>query len=107
MIFDKTKFSISKKFWQHICIFECLLPQNPTNQSSNYLDSSRTYIRLLGDPKTGCLRELFVPENGFKTCSAAHFPKEHPKFGGWPGNQSKTKFKLEFFPHDLLLINSI
>ena len=82
-------------------------PKTQLIKALNYLDSSRTYIRLLGDPKTGCLRELFVPENGFKTCSAAHFPKEHPKFGGWPGNQSKTKFKLEFFPHDLLLINSI
>ena len=43
-------------------IFEHLLTQNPTN-------SSRPYRRLLENPKRWGSRELFLPENDFKTCS--------------------------------------
>ena len=46
------------------CIFQHLLTQNPTNQGS--LDTSRTYERLLENPKTEGSRELFQPENNFQ-----------------------------------------
>ena len=68
-------------------IFECLLPQNPSNQSSYSIDSSRPNGRLSHNPKTGSFRELFLPENDFKTCSAVNFPKKHPDFGGLETNQ--------------------
>ena len=42
----------------------------------NSLDSSRPYGRLLKNPKTSSFRELFLPENDFKTCSTVSFPKK-------------------------------
>ena len=42
------------------------------------LDCSRSYGRLLGNPKTGASRDLFLPESDFKTSSAVNSPKEHP-----------------------------
>ena len=56
-------------------IFECLLPQNLSNQSSTLLDSSRPNGRLSQNQKTRGFRELFLPENDFKTCSTVNFPK--------------------------------
>ena len=38
------------------------------------------------NPKTGGFRELFLPENDFKTCFAVNFPKKHPDFGGLENN---------------------
>ena len=51
------------------------------------LDSLRPNEILLQNPKTGGFRELFVPENDFKTCSTVNFPKKHPDFGGLETNQ--------------------
>ena len=48
----------------------------------NSLDSSRTYRRLLESPKLGRSRELFLSENGFKTCYTAYFSKNLPDLGG-------------------------
>ena len=39
------------------------------------------------DPKTGDFRELFLPENDFKTCSTVNLPKKHQDFGGLETNQ--------------------
>ena len=50
------------------------------------LDSSRPNGRLSQNPKTGGFRELFLPENDFKTCSTVNFPKKHPDFGGLETN---------------------
>ena len=66
---------------RYVCVFKCLLPQNPTNQGS--IDSSRPYGRLLGNPKTGGFRELVLAENDFKTCSTVNFATKS-------GNQLKT-----------------
>ena len=52
------------------------------NKALNSLDSFRPYRRLLENPKTRALRELFLPEDYFKTCSAVNFSKRHPDFGG-------------------------
>ena len=73
----------------------------------NSHDSSRPYQRLLENPKTGGSRELFLPENNFKTCSAVNFHKKTSRF--WrPGNQPKTwSLHLIFFSHALLQMNSI
>ena len=37
--------------------------------------------------KTGDFRELFLPENGSKTCSTVIFSKKHADFGGLESNQ--------------------
>ena len=40
-------------------------------------------------PKTGGFRELFLPENDFKTSSGVNFPqKKHPRFWGLEIHQS-------------------
>ena len=78
-----------KKFWwNYFCIFECLLTLECLLMSTNSLDSSRSYERLLENQKTGGSRELFLPENDFQTSSAVNFPKKkHPDFGGLENNQ--------------------
>ena len=57
------------------CIFECLLPQNPSNQSS--VDTSSPYRRLLENQKAKGCRKLFLPENDFQTSSKKDFPKKN------------------------------
>ena len=37
---------------------------------------------LIAFPKIRGFRELFLPENDFKTCSTVNFPKTHPRLGG-------------------------
>ena len=37
--------------------------------------------------KKGGFRELFLPKNDFKTCSAVNFQKKHVDFGGLETNQ--------------------
>ena len=61
----------------------------------NSLDSSRTYRRLLESAKPGHSRELFLPENVFKTCYTVYFSKKTSRFGR-PGNQWK-KWNLDFY----------
>ena len=39
-------------------------------------------ILKLESPKPGSSRELFLPENGFKTCYTVYFSKKHPDLGG-------------------------
>ena len=66
----------------------------------NSLNFSRPYGKLLNieSPKTGGSKELFPPENDFKTSTAVNFPKNKSRFGR-PGNQlnEDTKCRLEFF----------
>ena len=70
------------------CIFYCWLTQNPINQGSWLSWFFQPYRRLLANPKTVTSRELFLPENDFKTISSVNFPK---KIRFWrPGNKSKT-----------------
>ena len=45
-------------------------------------------ILKLESPKPGSSRELFLPENGFKTCYTVYFSKKHRYRR--PGNQWKT-----------------
>ena len=78
------------------CIFECLLTQNPI-LALNFLDSSRSYGRLLENPKLGASRKLFLPQNDFKTSSTESFPKKHPNFGGLEMNQiHETQTRIFF-----------
>ena len=54
-------------------LFARLLSYNSTQlKIQNYLDFSRTYGRLLENPKTWNSRELCLPENDFKTYSIAN-----------------------------------
>ena len=52
----------------------------------NSLNFSRPYGKLLESLKTGDSKELFPPENDFKTSSAVNFPKTHPDLGGLETN---------------------
>ena len=57
-------------------VFECLLTYNSTLlKIINYLDSSRTYGKLLENPNTRNSRELCLPQNDFKTFSVEKFEK--------------------------------
>ena len=57
-------------------VFEYLLTYNSTLlKINNYLNSSRTYGKLLENPNTRNSRELCLPENDFKTFSMANFEK--------------------------------
>ena len=88
----------NKKFSTEIVgIFECLLPRNPSYQSSLLFDFSRSYGRLLDNPKTGASRDLFLPENDFKTNSAVNFPKKHPDVRGLETNQRHETQTRIFF----------
>ena len=71
------------------CVFEHLVNQNLTNQDSQLPYSSRPYGGLLENPKTWDSRELFLPENDFKTCSAVIFPKKHPGYRGLETNKKQ------------------
>ena len=54
-------------------IFDCLLPQNPSNQSSllSWLFKTKWKTKSQ-NPKTGGSRDIFLPENDFKSCSRVH-----------------------------------
>ena len=49
---------------------------------------------------------LFLPKNDSQITSIVNFPKKHADFGGLETNQS-MKFRLEFFSHAILHMNSI
>ena len=86
-----------KKFWwNYFCIFECLLTLECLLMSTNSLDSSRSYERLLENQKTGGSRELFLPENNFQTSSTVSFPKKIQISEVWKTTRD-MKFKYEFF----------
>ena len=51
------------------------LPKTHLIKIHNSLDSSRPYGRLSESSKTWGFIELFLPENDFKTCSAANSAK--------------------------------
>ena len=58
----------------------------------NSLDSSRPNRRLSQNAKTGGLRELFLPENDFKTCSTVMIQI----LEAWKPTEG-MKLRLEFF----------
>ena len=61
------------------------------------LDFSRPNGKLSENPKTGGFRELFLPENDFKSCSTVNFPKKHPDFRVLEKPTRDMKSGLEFF----------
>ena len=71
-------------------------PKTQLNKALNSIDSSGPYGRLLVNPKTGASRELFLPENDFKTSSAVSFPRKHPDFGGLETNE-RHKTHMPFY----------
>ena len=59
--------------------------------------TKRPYEKLLENPEAEGPRELFLPENNFKTCNTVSFLKKHPDFG-----DLDMKFRLSiFFSHAL------
>ena len=64
----------------------------------NSLDSARTNGQLSQNSKTRGFRELFLPENDFKTCSTENLLKRHPDIGGLQTNQ-KHEIQTLFFFH--------
>ena len=76
------------KIWAEIfCIFECLLLKIHLIKALNSLDSSRPNGGLSQNSKTRGFRELFLPKNDSKTCSAVNFLKKYVDFGGQETNQ--------------------
>ena len=53
--------------------------------------TKRPYEKLLENPEAEGPRELFLPENNFKTCNTVSFLKKHPDFG-----DLDMKFRLFF-----------
>ena len=75
-------------FWQEFLAYlNAYCPKTHLMKALYSLDSSRPNGRLSQNPKTGGFRELFLPENDFKTCSTVNFPKKHPDFGGLETNR--------------------
>ena len=69
----------------------------------NSPDSSRSYERILENPKRGTSTELFLPKNDFKTSSTVNFSKNRQDFGELETNQ-KHEPQTRFFFHILLYI---
>ena len=70
--------------------------QDPSNQALNSCHSFRPYKKLLENRKIGGFRELFMPENDFKTCYAVSFLKNIQILEAWKATKN-MKFRLEFF----------
>ena len=59
-----------KQFWQKCLTFlNVYYPKTHLIKALYSLDSFRSCGRLLENPKTGAPRDLFLPENDFKTSS--------------------------------------
>ena len=82
-------------------------PKSQLIKALHFLDSSRQYERLLENPKTEGPRELFLPENDFKTYYTVHFLKKHPDLGGLETNCVYEIQTLISFSHALTYMNSI
>ena len=84
MVAQKSK----KKNWQKLFLYlNAYYSKTHQIKALNSLDESISNERLSQNPKTGGFRELILPGNDFKTCSAVNYPK---KFRFWrPGNQPK------------------
>ena len=77
-----------KKFRQKfLIILNFCYPKSRVVKALCSLDSSRSYGRLLENPKTRGSRDFLLSENDFKTSSTVNFPKKHPDFGGLETNQ--------------------
>ena len=66
-----------KNLTETFCISECVLPQDPSNQALNSLDSSWPNRGISKSPETGGFRKLFLPENDFQTCSTVNFKNKN------------------------------
>ena len=84
MAAQKRKKKIRQKFLAFLNVY---YPKTHLIKALYSLDSSRSYGRLLENPKTGASRDLFLPESDFKTSSTVNFSKKHPDFGGLETNQ--------------------
>ena len=72
MVAQKCKKNVRQKFLAFLNVY---CPKTHLIKALYSLDSSRPSGRLSQNPKTGGIRELILPENNFKTCSAVNFPK--------------------------------
>ena len=79
-----------KDCWQKSFTFlNVYEPQTQIIKALNCLDSSRSYGKLLENPKPGAFEELFLSENDFKSSSRVFFFKKMSRF--WrPENKPKT-----------------
>ena len=79
-----------RKCWKIFFAFLIAKTQLETQliKALSSLDSSRSYRRLLENPKAEACRELFLAESNFKTSSTVNFPKKHSDFGFLETNQT-------------------
>ena len=87
-------------------IFECLLPQNPSNQSSLFFRFFRTKWKGITKSKNRRLQGIISAWKWFQILLHSKFSKKASKFWS-PGNQPKTwNSDFNFFSHALLHMNS-
>ena len=63
-------------------------------------------VKTITKFKTGGFRRLFLPRKDFKTCSALNFPKDTQILEARDATKD-MKFRLDFFSHALLHMNSL
>ena len=87
-----------KKCWKIFFAFLIAKTQLETQlvKALSSLDSSRSYRRLLENPKAEACRELFLAESDFKTSSTVNFPKNIQILDSWKPTKH-MKPRLEFF----------
>ena len=87
MAAQKRKKKIRQKFLAFLNVY---YPKTHLIKALYSLDSSRPNGRLSQNPKTGGFRELFLPENDFKTCSRVNSRK-------WLKNRNLWFLELYFY----------
>ena len=97
MVAQKRK---KKPCWQkYFAFFNIYQSKTQLIKALHSLHSSRTYERLLENSKTEGSRELFLPENDFKTYTL-DFLKKHSDFGGLETNR-RYEIQTLIFLHAL------
>ena len=99
MVSQKLKKKFSHKF---LAFLNLCYPKAHLIKALYSLDSSRSYGRLLENPKRGSFRDFFLPESDFRTSSAVNFPKKDPDFGEVEANlrhetQTRILFHMLFY----------
>ena len=91
----------TKKTAEFFCIFECLLPQNESNESSLLPWFFQIMWKTIKKPKSRvCLKVI-------SKLACIKFSKKYPVFGGMERQTKDLKARLKFFSYALLPMNSI
>ena len=78
------------------CIFEFLLPKNPSNQSLQLSSFFKTIWKTVRKLKKQASRELFLPENDFQTNSTKCLKTNIQILETWKPTKD-MKFRLDYY----------